>query len=215
VPSHFSQLIEVSAMKLARRQFLHLAAGAALASMTFRTTGAQAYPTRPVRLVVGFPPGGAADIVARIIGQRLSERLGQPLLIENRAGAGTNIGTEAVVRAPADGYTLLLMTATNAINATLYDRLNFDFMRDIAPVSGIIRFASVMEVNPSFPAKTVAEFIAYAKANPGKVNMASPGTGTSQHLAGELFKMMTGIDMIHVPYRGSAPALRWTSPSDV
>ncbi len=165
------------------------------------------YPTRPVRLIVGFTPAGATDILARLIGQWLSERLGQPFVVENRPGAGSNIGTEAVVRAPADGHTLLLVAPANAINATLYDKLNFNFIRDIAPVAGLIRVANVMEVNPSVPAKTLAEFIAYAKANPGKINMASAGNGSQQHVAGELFKMMAGVDMVHVPYRGGGPAL--------
>ena len=167
-----------------------------------RVAWAQAYPSRPVRIIVGFAAGGATDIVARLIGQWLSERLGQQFVIENRPGAGSNIATEAVVRAPPDGYTLLLVSPANAINATLYDKLNFNFIRDIAPVAGIIRVPIVMVVNPSFPAKTVPEFIAYAKANPGKINMASAGNGTAHHVAGELFKMMTGVDMVHVPYRG-------------
>ena len=192
-------------MKLPRRKFLHLAAGAAALPALSRNARAQAYPSRPVRIVVGFPPGGSVDITARLIGQWLSERLGQPFVIENRPGAGTNIGTEAVVRAPGDGYTLLLASQTNAINATLYDRLNFNFIRDIAPVASIARVPLVMEVNPSVPAKTVPEFIAYAKANPGKISMASAGIGTPGHVGGELFKMMTGVDMLHVPYRGSAP----------
>jgi tripartite-type tricarboxylate transporter receptor subunit TctC len=165
------------------------------------------YPTRPVHWIVGYPAGGSTDIVARLMGQYLSEKLGQQFIIENRPGAGNNIGTEAVVRAPADGYTLLLINPANAINTTLYQNLNFDFIRDIAPVAGFIRVPNVMEVNPSVPAKTVAEFIAYAKANPGKINMASSGTGTSIHMSGELFKMMTGVNMVHVPYRGSAPML--------
>ena len=177
-----------------RRQFLHLAAGAAALPAVSRIAAAQAYPTRPVRIIVGFAPGGAIDIVARLIGQWLSERLGQPFVIENRPGAGSNIGTEAVVRAPADGYTLLLVGAANAINATLYDKLNFNFIRDIAPVAAR-PIPNVMVVNPSVPAKTVPEFIAYAKANPGKINMASAGNGTTPHVAGELFKMMTGVDM--------------------
>ena len=167
----------------------------------------QPYPARPVRIVVGFPPGGVGDIVARLMGQWLSERLGQPFLIENRPGAASNVATEAVVRAPADGYTLILLNPTNATGATLYDRLNFNFIRDIAPVAGIVRVPNVMEVNPSVPVKTVPEFIAYAKANPGKVNYASAGNGTTVHLAGELFSMMAGVNMVHVPYRGSAPAL--------
>jgi tripartite-type tricarboxylate transporter receptor subunit TctC len=194
-------------MKLPRRRFLHLAAGAAALPAVPRIAAAQSYPTRPVRLIVGFAPGGTTDITARLIGQWLSERLGQQFLIENRSGAGTNIATEAVVHAPADGYTLLLVTASNAINATLYDKLGFNFIRDIAPVAGIIRYPLVMQVNPSFPAKTVPEFISYAKSNPGKVSYGSGGIGTSIHVASELFKMMAGIDMIHVPYRGGAPAM--------
>jgi len=194
-------------MKLPRRHFLHLAAGAAALPAVSRFAWAQTYPTRPVRLIVGFPPGGAADINARLMGQWLSERLGQPFIIENRPGAGSNIGTEAVARAPPDGYTFLIVTSTNAINATLYDNLNFNFIRDIVPIASIYRAALVMEVNPSVPAKTLPEFIAYAKANPGKINMASTGIGTPQHVSGELFKLMARIDMVHVPYRGSAPAL--------
>jgi tripartite-type tricarboxylate transporter receptor subunit TctC len=192
---------------LGRREFLHLAAGAAALPAVSRIAWAQAYPSRPVRLIVGFAPGGTTDITARLIGQWLSERLGQQFLIENRTGAATNIATEAVVRAPADGYTLLLVTASNAINATLYDKLGFNFIRDIAPVAGIIRYPLVMQVNPSFPAKTVPEFISHAKSNPGKVSYGSGGIGTSIHVASELFKMMAGIDMIHVPYRGGAPAM--------
>jgi tripartite-type tricarboxylate transporter receptor subunit TctC len=188
-------------MTLTRRRFAYLA-GAAVASLAApRIARAQAYPARPVRLIVGFPAGGAADITARLMGQWLSERLGQPFVIENRPGAGSNIATEMVVRAPPDGYTLLLVGANNAISATLYDKLNFNFLRDITAVASIIRGPNVMVVNPSVPAKTVPEFIAYAKANPGKINMASPGIGTSPHVAGELFKMMAGIDMVHVPYR--------------
>jgi tripartite-type tricarboxylate transporter receptor subunit TctC len=194
-------------MKLPRREFLHLAAGAAALPAVSRIAWAQAYPSRPVRLIVGFAPGGTTDITARLIGQWLSERLGQQFLIENRTGAATNIATEAVVRAPADGYTLLLVTASNAINATLYDKLGFNFIRDIAPVAGIIRYPLVMQVNPSFPAKTVPEFISHAKSNPGKVSYGSGGIGTSIHVASELFKMMAGIEMIHVPYRGGAPAM--------
>jgi tripartite-type tricarboxylate transporter receptor subunit TctC len=194
-------------MKLPRRRFLHLAPCAAALPAVPRIAVAQSYPTRPVRLIVGFAPGGTTDITARLIGQWLSERLGQQFLIENRSGAGTNIATEAVVHAPADGYTLLLVTASNAINATLYDKLGFNFIRDIAPVAGIIRYPLVMQVNPSFPAKTVPEFIIYAKSNPGKVSYGSGGIGTSIHVASELFKMMAGIDMIHVPYRGGAPAM--------
>jgi tripartite-type tricarboxylate transporter receptor subunit TctC len=194
-------------VKLPRRQFLHLAAGAAALPAASRIARAQTYPTRPVRLVVGFPAGGSVDIVARLTGQWLSERLGQQVITDNRPGAGSNIGTEVVVRAPPDGYTLLMASFGNAVNATLYDNLNFNFIRDIAPVAGVMRVPLVMEVNPSVPAKTVPEFIAYAKANPGKVNMASGGNGTPQHVSGELFKMMAGVNMIHVPYRGNAPAL--------
>ena len=168
---------------------------------------AQTYPTRPVRWLVGYPAGGSADIVARLIGQQLAEKLGQPFIIENRPGAGNNIATEAAVRAPADGYTLLLVNPANAINATLYDKLNFDFLQDMAPVAGVMRVPNVAVVHPSIPARTIPEFIAYAKANPGKINMASSGNGVPSHVAGELFKMMAGIDMVHVPYRGSAPAL--------
>jgi tripartite-type tricarboxylate transporter receptor subunit TctC len=167
----------------------------------------QAFPARPVHIVVGFPPGGVGDIVARLVGQWLSERLGQPFVIENRPGAASNVATEAVVRAPADGYTLLVVNPTNVTSATLYDRLNFNFIRDIAPVAGLVRVPNVMEVNPSVPVKTVPEFIAYAKTNPGKINYASAGNGTTVHLAGELFRTMTGVNMVHVPYRGSAPAL--------
>ena len=194
-------------MRIPRRKFLHLSASAAVLPAVSRIARAQTYPTRPVHVIVGYPPGSGPDIEARLIGQWLSERLGQPFIIENRPGAGTNIATEAVVRAPADGYTLLLVASANASNATLYDKLNFNFIRDIAPVASIIRAPFVMEVNPSVPAKTVPEFIAYAKANPGKVNMASSGNGTLPHVSGELFKMMTGVDMVHVPYRGGAPAL--------
>jgi tripartite-type tricarboxylate transporter receptor subunit TctC len=194
-------------MKLPRRQFVHLAAGVATLPAMTRVTRAQAYPTRPVRIIVGFPAGGGVDIVARLIGQWLSERLGQPFVIENRPGAGSNIATEVVVRAPADGYTLLLVHASNAINATLYDKLNFNFIRDIAPVAGIIVVPNVMVLNPSIPAKTVPEFIAYAKANPGKINIASGGIGGPSHVSAELFKMMTGTDMLLVSYRGMAPAV--------
>jgi len=194
-------------VKLPRRKFLHLAAGAAALPALSRVARAQTYPARPVRIVVGFPPAGATDIVARLMGQWLSERLGQPFIIENRPGAGSNIAAEAVVRAPPDGHTLLLIFSANAINATLYEKLNFDFIRDIAPVAAIVRVPHVLEVNPSVPAKTVPEFIAYAKANPGKLNMASGGNGTPAHVSGELFKMMTGVNMVHVPYRGAGPAL--------
>src|SRR6202162_3749967 len=194
-------------MKLPRRRFLHLAAGAAALPAVSRFAMAQAYPSRPVRIVVGFPAGGGTDTTARLIGQWLSERLGQQFIIENRPGAGGNIGTEAVVRAPPDGYTLALIGAPSAINATLYDNLTFTFIRDIAAVASIVRFPNVMVVNPSVPAKTVPEFIAYAKANPGKLNMASSGNGSTIHLSGELFKMMTGVNLVHVPYRGGALAL--------
>src|SRR5215472_12427943 len=194
-------------MKLPRRNFLHLAAGAAALPAASRIARAQAYPTRPVRIIVGFPPGGGSDILARLMGQWLSERLNQPFVVENRPGAGANIATEAVVRAPADGYTLLLVGGFNAVNATLYDKVNFNFIRDIAPVAGIMRTSNVVVVHPSFPAKTIPEFIAHAKTNPGRISMASPGIGTVAHMSGELFKMMTGVDMVHVPYRGDAPAL--------
>jgi tripartite-type tricarboxylate transporter receptor subunit TctC len=194
-------------LKLARRRFLHLATAAAALPSVSRMATAQTYPTRPVRLIIGYPPGGSADITARLLGQWLSERLGQPFVIESRPGASTNIATEAVVRAPPDGYTLLLVAPANAINATLYEKLNFNFISDIAPVAGIIRFPNVMVVNPLVPAKSVPEFIAYAKANPGRLNMASSGNGSTIHVSGELFKMMTGVNMVHVPYRGGAPAL--------
>jgi len=194
-------------LNLRRRDFLRLAAGVAALPAVSRLAWAQAYPSRPVRLIVPIAPGGASDITARLIGQWLSERLGQPFIIENRPGAGNNIGTEAVVRAPADGYTLLLCGTSNATNATIYDKLNFNFIRDIAPVAGIIRGSFVLLVNPSVPAKSVPEFIAYAKASPRKVNMGSSGVGGVSHVAGELFKMMAGIDMVHVPYRGGGPAL--------
>jgi tripartite-type tricarboxylate transporter receptor subunit TctC len=194
-------------MKLPRRQFLHLAAGAAALSALWRIASALDYPSRPVRWIVGFAPGGGNDIVARLMGQWLSERLGQSFVIENRPGGGTNIATEAVVNAPPDGYTLLLVGIPNAFNASLFGKLNFNFIRDIAPVAGIMRVPEVMVVNPSVPANTVPEFIAYAKANPGKVNMASAGTGGGSHLSGELFKMMAGVNLVHVPYRGNGPAL--------
>lgn len=194
-------------MKLLRRQFLHLAAGAAALPAVSRIARAQTYPTRPVRIIVGLAAGGGVDILARLIGQWLSERLGQPFVIENRPGAGSNIGTEAVVKALPDGYTLLLANAANAINATLYEKLNFNFLRDIAPVAGLTRVPNIMVVNQSLPAKTVLEFIAYAKANPDKISMGSAGTGSTPHVAGELFKMMAGVNMVHVPYRGVAPAL--------
>jgi tripartite-type tricarboxylate transporter receptor subunit TctC len=194
-------------MKLPRRKFLHLAAGAAALPAVSRIAGAQAYPTRPVRIIVATGPGGAPDILARLIGQWLSERLGQQFVTENRPGGGGNIGTEAVVRAPPDGYTLLLVDSTASINATLHEKLNYNFTRDIAAVVGIVRLPLVMVVHPSVPAKTVPEFIAYAKANPGKINMGSPGIGTRPHVTGELFKMMAGVDMVHVPYRGGSAVL--------
>ena len=194
-------------MKLPRRAFFYLAAGAAALPAVSRLARAQAYPTRPVRWIVPFPAGGPTDIVARPMGQWRSDRLGQPFIIENRPGAGTTIATEAVVRAAADGYTLLLVALSSAINATLYDNLKYNFMRDIAPVATITSQPIVMVVHLSVPARTVPEFIAHAKANPGKINMASPGIGTGPHVAGELFKIMAGIDMLHVPYRGTAPAL--------
>jgi tripartite-type tricarboxylate transporter receptor subunit TctC len=194
-------------MKLPRRRFLHLAAGAAALPTLSRIARAQTYPTRPVRIVVGFAAGGGADTSARIMGQWLTERLGQQFIVEDRPGAGSNIATEAVVRAPPDGYTLLEVTVANAIGATLYDKLSFNFIRDIVPVAAISRGALVMVVNPSFPARTVREFIAYAKANPGKINMATSGSGTGPHIAGELFRMMAGIEMTQVPYRGGAPAI--------
>jgi tripartite-type tricarboxylate transporter receptor subunit TctC len=194
-------------MNLARRRFLRVAAGAAALPAVSRIARAQTYPSRPVRWIVGFAAGGPAEILARLIGQWLSERLGQPFVIENRPGAGSNIATEAVARAPADGYTILLVTTANAVNATLYDKLNYEFMRDIAPVAGLIRVPVVVEVNPSVPAGTIPELIAYAKAHPQTLNMGSAGNGTVQHIAGELFKMMTGVDIVHVPYRGQAPAL--------
>jgi tripartite-type tricarboxylate transporter receptor subunit TctC len=195
------------AMTLLRRQFLCLAAGAAALPAMPRIAMAQVYPARPVRLIVASAAGGSPDIVARLVGQWLSERLGQPFVVENRPGAGGNIGTEVVVRARSDGYTLLLTTATNALNATLYEKRNFDYVRDIAPVAGIVRGHLVMLVNPSVPANSVPELVAYAKSNPGKLNFTSGGNGTIQHIAGELFKMMAGIDMVHVPYRGQGPAL--------
>ena len=193
-------------LKLPRRRFLRAAGGAAALAALPRAAWTQSYPSRPVRIVVGFSPGGPTDIVARLIGQYLSERLGQQFVVENRPGAGGNIGTEAVVRAPPDGYTLLLVNAANAISATLYANLNFVFLKDIAPIAGVVRVPNVMEINPSVPARTVPEFIGYAKANPGKINMAGVN-GTTLQLAGELFKMMAGVDMVHVPYKGAAPAL--------
>jgi tripartite-type tricarboxylate transporter receptor subunit TctC len=194
-------------MKLPRRKFLHLAAGAALLPAVSRIARAQTYPARPVRLVVGYAAGGGTDIAARLIGQWLSERIGQQFAIENRPGATTNIGTEVVVRASPDGYTLLMATASNAINATLYARLGFNFINDVAPVAGMMRVPQVMVVNPLFPAKTVPDFIAYARANPGSINFGSAGAGGTDHMAGELFKMTAGVALTHVPYRGAAPAL--------
>ena len=194
-------------MEFCRRRLLHLAAGAAVLPALSGFASAQTYPSRPVRIIVGFAAGGPNDILARLIGQWLSERLGRPFVIENRPGAGSNIATEAVVHATPDGYTLLLVGTPNAINATLYDNLNFNFIRDIAPVAGLIRGPLVMEVHPSVPARTVPEFIAYAKAHPGRINMGSAGNGTPGHMSGELFKMTTGLDLVHVPYRGGAPAL--------
>jgi tripartite-type tricarboxylate transporter receptor subunit TctC len=194
-------------MNFTRRRILHLAVGAAALSIGSRIARAQTYPVKPVRIVVGFPAAGTTDIAARIIGQWLSERLGQQFIVENRPGAGGNIGAEAAVRAPADGYTLLMAGTPNTINATLYQKLNFNFIRDIAPIAGVMRFPLVMDVNPSVPVTTVPEFIAYAKANPGKLNMGSGGVGSPQHVAGELFKMTTGVNLVHVPYRGGAPAV--------
>jgi tripartite-type tricarboxylate transporter receptor subunit TctC len=194
-------------MKLPRRKFLHLVASAAALPAVSRVARAQAYPTRPVRIIAPTAPGGAPDILARLLGPWLSERLGQQFVVENRPGGGSNIGTEAVVRASPDGYTILLASSTNAINATLYEKLNFVFLRDIAPIAGIIRFPLVMVINPSVPAKTVPEFTAYAKANPGKINLGPPGIGTPPHVAGELFKMMAEVEMIHVPYRGGGPVM--------
>jgi tripartite-type tricarboxylate transporter receptor subunit TctC len=194
-------------VKVPRRRFLHLAAGAVALPAISRDAWSQAYPTRPVRIVVGLSAGGSVDIVTRLMSQWLSERLGQQFIVENRPGAASNIATEAVVRSPPDGYTLLVVLAANAINATLYEKLNFNLIRDIALIAGMVRVANVMEVNPSVPAQTVPEFIAYAKVNPGKLSFASSGKGTSAHVVGELFKMMAGIDLVHVPYRGGAPAL--------
>jgi len=194
-------------MTLRRRNFLRLAAGAATLPLAPRLVRADTYPSRPVHVLVGFAAGGAADTVARVTADLLSQRLDQQFVVDNRPGAGTNIATEAVTQAAPDGYTLLLVTGANAINATLYQHLNFDFLRDMAPVAGVIRVPQVMIVNPKFPAQTVPEFIAYAKANPGKVNMGSGGIGSTLHVAGELFKMMAGVNLVHVPYRGDAPAL--------
>jgi tripartite-type tricarboxylate transporter receptor subunit TctC len=194
-------------MTLARRTFLRLAAGAAVLSAASRMARAQTYPARPVRVIVGFPPGGGIDIIARLMGQWLSERLGQPFVIENRPGASSNIATKAAVRAAPDGYTILMVGVFNAVNTTLYEKLNFNFIRDIMPVATITRAPNIMVVHPSFPAKTVPDFIAYARANPGKVDMASDGIGNNGHVVDELFKMMAGVNMVHVPYRGGAPAL--------
>src|SRR5215813_9568709 len=194
-------------MKLPRRNFLHLVAGAAALPVISRAARAQAYPTRPVRLLVGWPPGGAADVVGRLTGQLLSERLGQQFVIENRPGAGGNLAVEAALKAAPDGYTLLMIGSNNAWNVTLYDNLSFDFVRDTAPVASVVRGVAVLVVHPSFPAKSVPDLIAYAKANPGKINMGSGGVGSLQHVYGELFKMMAGVDMVHVPYRGGARAL--------
>jgi tripartite-type tricarboxylate transporter receptor subunit TctC len=194
-------------MQLPRRRFLHLGLSAAALPAVSRIARAQTYPTRPVRLMVGFPPGGPTDISARLIAQWLSDRLGQPFVVENRPGAGSNIATDAVAHSPADGYTLLLVSTSATVSATFYQNLNFNFIRDIAPVAGIVRVPLVMVVNPSVPARTVPEFIAYAKANAGRINMASVGNGTTPHMAGELFKMMADVDMLHVPYRGASPAL--------
>jgi tripartite-type tricarboxylate transporter receptor subunit TctC len=194
-------------MALPRRRFLHLAAGAAAIPALSRVGWAQSYPSRPVHLIVGSSAGGGADITARLIGQWLSERLGQQFIVEDRPGAGGNIGTEMAVHAPADGYTLLLAFLSHAVNATLYEKLNYNFVRDIAPVAGIIGVSNVVEIHPSVPAKTLPEFIAYAKANPGKINMGSGGNGSSSHMAGELFKMMTDVNLVHVPYRGQGPAM--------
>jgi tripartite-type tricarboxylate transporter receptor subunit TctC len=193
--------------KLPRRRFLHMAAAVAALSTSLRVAWAQTYPMRLVRLVVPYPPGASTDITARLVGQSLSDRLGQPFVVENRPGAGGNIGTDAVAKSAPDGYTLLLVYSSNAINATLYERLSFNFMRDIAPVAAIMRVPNVVLVHPSVSAKTIPAFIELAKANPGKLNMASGGNGSTGHLAGELFKMMTGVDLVHVPYRGGAPAL--------
>jgi tripartite-type tricarboxylate transporter receptor subunit TctC len=190
-----------------RRRFLHLAAGAVVLPVGSRVAKSQAYPSRPVRIVVPFPAAGLSDIVTRLVGQWMSERLGTPFVIENRPGAASNLGTEIVVNAPPDGYTLLNLSSANATNATMYEKLNFDFIRDIAPVASLVRFPYVLEVNPSVPIRSVPELIAYAKANPGKLSIASAGTGTPAHIAGELFKMMTGVDMVHIPYRGAALAL--------
>ena len=193
--------------RVARRHFLGLVAAGLAAPGVVRVAAAETYPARQIRLIIGYPPGGSADLTARLMANALSDRLGQPIIVESRPGGGTNIATDAVINAPADGYTLLLVAPANAINATLYEKLNHNFLRDIAPVAGLIRFPNVVVVNPSIPVKTIPELIAYAKANPGKLNMASSGNGSTIHMAGELFKMMTGVDMVHVPYRGGALAL--------
>jgi tripartite-type tricarboxylate transporter receptor subunit TctC len=192
---------------LPRRRLLQFAAGAAVLPVASHVARAQSYPTRPVRWLVGFAPGGVGDFLVRVIGQRLSERLGQPFVIENRPGAVGNIATEVVVRAPADGYTLLFVNSGNATSATFYDKLSFNFLRDIAPIAGIMRVPTIIEVNPSVPVKNISELVEFAKAGRGKVNYATAGNGSTQHITGELFKMMTGVNMVHVPYRGSAPAL--------
>src|ERR1700716_2426884 len=202
-----ASLSEGHAMTFPRRRFLQFAAGAAGLPAVSKIARAQTYPARSLRMIIGYPPGGSADITARLTAQWLSERLGQPVVVESRPGAATNLATEAVVRAPPDGYTLLLVAPANAINATLYENLSFDFLHDTEPVAGIIRFPNVVVVNPSLPIKSIPELIAYAKANPGKLNMASSGNGSTIHMSGELFKMLTGINMVHVPYRGGAPAL--------
>jgi tripartite-type tricarboxylate transporter receptor subunit TctC len=194
-------------MKLPRRYFLHLAAGAAALPVVSRIAWAQAYPTRPVRILVGFAAGGTSDIVGRLLGQWLSERFGQQFIVENRPGASANLATEAVAKAAADGYTLLLVSTTHATNAALYDKLNFNFLRDIVPVASVFETPLVVEINPSVPVHTIPELISYAKANPGKLNLATPGIGTPPHVAGELFKMTAGVDMVHVPYRGTGPML--------
>jgi tripartite-type tricarboxylate transporter receptor subunit TctC len=194
-------------MKLPRRTFLHLAAGAAALPAVSRVARAQAYPTRPVRILVGFAAGGTSDIVGRLLGQWLSERFGQQFIVENRPGASANLATEAVAKAAADGYTLLLVSTTHATNAALYDKLNFNFLRDIVPVASVFETPLVVEINPSVPVHTIPELISYAKANPGKLNLATPGIGTPPHVAGELFKMTAGVDMVHVPYRGTGPML--------
>jgi tripartite-type tricarboxylate transporter receptor subunit TctC len=194
-------------MTYSRRRFLHLASGAAALPAVSRIACAQTYPSRPVRIIIGYAPGGSADVTARLMAQWLSERFGQSFIVESRPGAGSNIGTEAAVRAPPDGYTLLLVAPANAVNATLYDKLNYNFLRDIVPIAPLIRFPNVMEVNPSVPVNTVPEFIAYAKVNPGKINYASSGNGSTIHMSAELFKMMAGVSLVHVPYRGGAPAL--------